>query len=37
MREKVRVKDIIIPLLQFDIYVTLAEATREKTNKKTVQ
>jgi hypothetical protein len=26
-REKVSVREIIIPLLQFDIYVSLAEAT----------
>jgi hypothetical protein len=35
MKEKVRVRKIIIPLLQFDIYVSLAEATTgEKNNKK---
>jgi hypothetical protein len=35
MKENARVREIIIPLLQYDIYVSLAEPTTgEKTNKK---
>jgi hypothetical protein len=35
IEEKVKVRQIIIPLLQFDTHILLAEAmTREKTNKK---